>query len=170
MSEARQAEVLRHLQPQRGEKLWYGGATAQGAIRGITPQAAAWKPTGGSHSMWELILHVAYWDYVVQRRIVEGPRGGFPRSPSNWPALPSEINDATWQADRAVAREAHKALVNAVRDFDSARYDEPAGDDSGTTFGDLLMGIVMHDTYHAGQIKLLKGLHANASGTPLPVD
>jgi uncharacterized damage-inducible protein DinB len=31
-----------------------------------------------------------------------------------------------------------------------------------TTYADLISGIVMHDTYHAGQIKMLTRLAASA--------
>ncbi len=31
----------------------------------------------------------------------------------------------------------------------------------GSTYAELFMGIVLHDTYHAGQIQTLKGLFAD---------
>ncbi len=164
MSDERLAEVLRHLQPEPGTKLWHGGATALGALRGVSAQTAAWRPSPDRHSIWDLTLHVAYWNYAVRRRITDAPRGGFPRSPANWPAPPSEMLPAAWKADRAVARDARDLLIQAVEAFDPARMDEPVGPDSDTTFARLLFGIILHDTYHAGQIQLLKGLHSEMSG------
>jgi uncharacterized damage-inducible protein DinB len=39
--------------------------------------------------------------------------------------------------------------------------DETAGDGRKTTYADLITGIVLHDTYHAGQIQMLKRLAAS---------
>jgi uncharacterized damage-inducible protein DinB len=39
--------------------------------------------------------------------------------------------------------------------------DESAGEKAKTTYADLITGIVLHDTYHAGQIQMLKRLAAS---------
>jgi len=43
-----------------------------------------------------------------------------------------------------------------VSTFDPSGLDETAGDGAKTTYADLITGIVLHDTYHAGQIQMLK--------------
>jgi len=55
-------------------------------------------------------------------------------------------------------KEHHDLLVAALTDFDASRLDEYAGSDTKTTYADLITGIVLHDTYHAGQIVMLKRL------------
>jgi uncharacterized damage-inducible protein DinB len=158
MTDRRLEEALRHLDPPPGTKLWHGGASVLGALRGLSPDMAAWKPYPDRHNIWGLALHVAYWDYAVRRRITGEPKGGFPRSPANWPHLPEERLPETWAADRRLVREAHDRLVAALWDFDPARLDDDAGGEAGTTYADLITGIVLHDTYHAGQIQMLKRL------------
>ena len=37
-------EALRLLDPPTGHRLWYGGATVRGALRGVSHRMAAWKP------------------------------------------------------------------------------------------------------------------------------
>jgi uncharacterized damage-inducible protein DinB len=165
MSEARVSEVLRVLDPAPGFRPWHGGASPLGSLRGVTEVAAAWRPAPGRHSIWELVLHIAYWKYAVRRRLVGGPSGSFPRSPSNWPAVPDPADAKAWKADRALLRDEHALVVEAIRGFDPERYDALApggmsGSGSGVTFGDLIMGVVMHDTYHTGQIQVLKRLYA----------
>lgn len=167
MSEARVTEVLRVLDPAPGFRPWHGGASPLGSLRGVSEEEAAWRPAPGRHSIWELALHIAYWKYAVRRRLVGGPSGAFPRRPSNWPAVPDPADAKAWKADRALLREEHALVVEAIRGFDPALYDEPApkltgsGAESSTTFGDLIMGVVMHDTYHTGQIQVLKRLYAS---------
>jgi len=156
MTDNRLEEALRHLHPPPGKSLWHGGPTVLGAIRGLTPTVAGWKPYPDRHSIWALALHVAYWNYAVRRRITGEPRGGFPRSPADWPDLPEKQTVATWKVDRGVVRESHDRLVEAVAGFDPSRLDDVAGGEGETTYADLITGIVLHDTYHAGQIQMLK--------------
>jgi uncharacterized damage-inducible protein DinB len=101
---------------------------------------------------------VAYWNYAVRRRLTGGERGGFPRSPSDFPAVPDEPTEEAWRQDRRLAKDQHDLLVDAVKNFDEDRWDEHDGGKSKTTYGELILGIVLHDTYHAGQIQMLKRL------------
>ena len=132
-----------------------------GALRGLSPEVAAWKPYPDRHSIWALSLHVAYWNYAVRRRLTGEERGGFPRSPSDFPAVPAERTAEARQSDRRLVKEQHDLLVDSVEDFDPDRLDHAAGDQSNRTFSDLIFGIVLHDTYHAGQIQMMKRLAAS---------
>lgn len=156
MSDRRLEEAIRHFHPPQGVKLWHGGVSVLGALRGLSPEVAAWKPYPDRHSIWALALHVAYWDYAVRRRLTDGARGGFPRSPSNWPAVPVPSTAEAWDEDRRLVRASHNELAEALASFDPGRLDEHAGGEGKTTFADLITGIVLHDTYHAGQIQMLK--------------
>lgn len=161
MDDPRLKMILGHFDPPAAVKLWHGGATALGAVRGVGSEEAAWRPAPGRHSIWALTLHMAYWNYAVWRRVSGGARGGFPRAPSNWPAPPEAVSAASWKEDRALLRHYHVLLRDTVAQLDPARLDEPSGGRSGYTYADLLMGIVLHDTYHAGQIQMLKRLYAS---------
>ena len=163
MSQERLAEILKLYDPPPGTKLWHGGATAMGALRGMPPEEAAWKPAPDRHSIWELVLHIAYWKYVVQRRITSGEKGAFPRSPSNFPAVPDPPDATAWKRDRALLKTTHLELVEVMKAFDPKRLDEmpPEGTYS---YADLMTGIVLHDTYHAGQIQIMKRLHKSLEG------
>lgn len=149
--------ISQHLNPRRGQA-WHGGPTPAGALRGVSAPAARWRPGPHRHSIWELALHVAYWDYAVRRRLLGavGPR--FPRSPANWPAIPSPAGEAAWAADRALLAEQHRLLAETIADFPGALLSRSAGGRERWTWGDLILGITMHDTYHAGQIQMLKRL------------
>ena len=146
--------------PPPGTKLWHGGATPVGALRGVDAEAAAWKPSSGRHSIWELTLHLAYWNYAVWRRISGTERGGFPRTPSDWPAAPDEPTAAAWKADRSLLRAYHGRLAEAMSGYEVERLDETIRGTGKTAAIDLFMGSVLHDTYHAGQIQMLKRMAA----------
>lgn len=162
MIEPRLAEVLHLLDPPAGTRLWYGGATVLGSLRGVGHDQAAWKPSPDRHSIWELALHAAYWKYAVRRRLDPSvPRGAFPRSPANWPRLPDAQNERTWKADRALLRAEHEALVRVARSLTSAQLDHTDAKGEYRAL-DLLFGVATHDVYHTGQIQLMKRLSHNA--------
>jgi len=93
---------------------WHG-TTLLGALRGVTPRQALWRPAPGRHNVWELALHAAYWKYVVRRRITgAGERGAFPRAPSNWPDVPEAPTAKAWREDVRLLKRMHAELVDAV--------------------------------------------------------
>jgi uncharacterized damage-inducible protein DinB len=161
MTDRRLEEALRHLSPASGFKPWHGGPSVLGALRGVTPDVAAWRPYADRHSIWALALHVAYWNYAVWRRLKQERKGSFPRAPSNFPMVPTPHTQVAWDEDRRFVRAWHEQLVTALVEFDPTRLDDRTEEDSRTTYADLVTGIVLHDTYHAGQIQMLKRLAAS---------
>jgi uncharacterized damage-inducible protein DinB len=156
MSDPRLAEIVRLLDPKPGTRQWFGGASPLGCLRGVSHQQAAWRPAPHRHSIWELTLHLAYWKYAVRRRLEGSSMGSFPRSPSNWPSAPDVVDARAWNGDRALLKAEHQRLVASVRAFDPKRLDARAAGSGTYRYTDLLYGIVMHDTYHVGQVQLLK--------------
>jgi uncharacterized damage-inducible protein DinB len=148
------------VQPGPRRHPWHGGPTPVGAVRGLTAADAAWRPAGGRHSIWELMLHIAYWDYAVRRRITGDASTRFPRSPSNWPEPPTRPTEPAWDADRALLRDEHLRLAEAIRTVPAARLGERPAGAKKWTYGELITGIAQHDAYHTGQIQLLKRLRS----------
>jgi uncharacterized damage-inducible protein DinB len=158
MSDRRIEEALRHFHPPPGTKPWHGGPTVLGALRGVSADVASWRPYPDRHSIWGLALHVAYWNYAVERRLTRAPHGGFPRQPANWPDPCFADGEKSWAEDKRLVRRHHDSLQRVLASFDSSLLDEVAGDEGSTTYADLITGVVLHDTYHAGQIQMLKRL------------
>ena len=151
--------IARTLDPPRGQA-WHGGPTPIGAVRGVPAAMARWRPRPGRHTIWELALHSAYWMHAVRRRMLGPAVSRFPRAPANWPAMPGPANEAAWAADRALLAGEHRLLLEAIEDFPAALAGKPSRRERWT-WGDELIGIAMHDAYHAGQIQLMKRLWDN---------
>jgi uncharacterized damage-inducible protein DinB len=147
------AEVVEHAFRGRG---WHG-TTLTGALRGVSPTEALWRPGAKRHNIWELVLHAAYWKYAVRRRLVGSGIGGFPRSPSNWPAIPTRPDAAQWRADVRLLGRTHNALLEAVEGFPVRRLRARAPGRKWT-YRELIHGVAAHDLYHTGQIQLIKRL------------
>lgn len=136
---------------------WHG-ATLTGALRGVSPARALWRPRRNRHSIWELVLHAAYWKYVVRCRLTGArPPEGFARKPSNWPKAPSRPDARQWRADVRLLKEMHAELRTAVAALPVRKLKtrSPAGT---WRYDELIYGVAAHDLYHTGQIQLLKRL------------
>ncbi len=153
--------IARTLEPPHG-RAWHGGPTPLGAVRGVTAAEARWVPAPKRHSIWALTLHIAYWKYAVRRHLEPVARGSFPRSPANWPALPSAPDESAWRADRALLALEHRLFLEALRKFDSAKLGRRPSRKRKFTYGELIIGVLAHDVYHTGQIQLLKRLRESA--------
>jgi hypothetical protein len=146
------------LQPKHGSA-WHGGPTPLGALRGVDAAQAKWTPPGGKQSIWRLTLHIAYWKYTIRRHLEGGDIARFPRSPANFPALPKVADEAAWKADRALLKQEHALLLESLRRLEGKdlRQRPPTG--KRWTWGEMAIGILLHDAYHTGQIQLLKRQH-----------
>lgn len=141
-------------------KSWHG-TNLRGSIKRLNAADAAWRPAPGRHNIWEIVVHAAYWKYIVRRRLLSEARGSFPLKGSNWFLRPSDVvsGEAGWKSDVALLNETHQTLREAVEALNSTDLDHtPAG--SKVSNLALITGIASHDLYHAGQIQVLKRLRA----------
>lgn len=154
------ALLLRGLDGSFDRKSWHG-TPLRGALRGMDPAAALWRPAPGQRCAWDLLLHCAYWKYVVRRWLTEGEKGSFPREPSNWPRLPEPADAAALRRDLRLLGDQHRRLRAALAALPPARLDEPTPN-RPLLLSDVIQGVAAHDLHHGGQIQLLKRLRRGA--------
>lgn len=157
------AVILSMIDQAFDHKSWHG-TNLKGSIRGLSAADAAWRPGRGRHNIWEIVVHAAYWKYVVRRRLRSEKRGSFPLKGSNWIRRPSgpKPSEDEWKSDLALLSEMHQSLREAVAGLNPAglHYAPPGSQVSNLA---LITGIASHDLYHAGQIQLLKRLRGSRS-------
>jgi uncharacterized damage-inducible protein DinB len=154
--DARVELLLEILDEAFDHKGWHG-TTLRGALRGLTPRQALWRPGARRHCVWDLVLHTAYWKYAVRRRLSGGGAGSFPRAPSNWPKLPATPDGRAWKADVALLEAEHVALRSAVAALPARALDARSAKGVWRQ-REQIHGVAAHDLYHTGQIQLLKRL------------
>jgi uncharacterized damage-inducible protein DinB len=130
---------------------WHGPAV-MAILEGITAQQAAAQPFNGTHSIWELVLHIAAWERACRRRL-EGERAQLPDT-EDWPQV-IHTNEQDWEQARESLRQAHDELCDAVSKLDETRLDQPIVEGMSSVYV-TLHGVIQHSLYHAGQIALLK--------------
>ena len=143
---------------------WHG-TNLRGSIRGLTAAEAAKRPQRDRHNIWELVVHAAYWKYVVRRRLSGEKRGSFALKGSNWFPRPDARGggDDAWRGDVALLDAAHRELWDAVAKLRDAELARATPGSTVTNF-ELIAGIAAHDLYHAGQIQLIKRLTLTRRG------
>src|SRR2546430_9597769 len=110
-------DVVDHAFDRRawtGTGLW-------GSLRGLTPREALWRPGRRRHNIWEIVLHTAYWKYIVRRRLTRDVTLAFPRPGSNWPALPATLDGRAWRRDVSLLEDQHRLLRTGIARFPAAR-------------------------------------------------
>jgi hypothetical protein len=157
VSTAPEIRVLLAILDQAYDHPSWHGTNLRGAIRRVSPAQAAWRPSPRRHNIWELVVHAAYWKYVVWRRLTGAARGSFPLEGSDWFRRPEERSERAWRSDKALLDEMHVSLLDAVRHVSSGGLRSKPRASKVSNFA-LVSGVAAHDLYHAGQIQLLKRL------------
>jgi DinB superfamily len=159
LADVREVQLLLLVLDQAYDRKSWHGTNLRGSIRRLSIGEAAWRPGPGRHNIWEIVVHAAYWKYVVWRRLTGQRRGSFPLEGSNWFERPKEGNEQEWRGDIALLERMHRSLRESVeRLAPRALSRVPQG--STISNAAIISGAAAHDLYHAGQIQLLKKLSA----------
>jgi uncharacterized damage-inducible protein DinB len=137
---------------------WYGTPSDQ-ILEGITAAEASRQLTPGTHTIWQLVLHMTAWTETTAQRV----RGIGSKAPDrgDWPAV-TDTSDAAWRAALADLAAARKALLAEVHDTHEediqlhVKQHDPPFKDTGMSRAGTVYGLIEHDIYHLGQIALLK--------------
>jgi len=125
---------------------WHGPAIIE-MLAGVDARLARQRPAGGGHSIFELVGHITFWLDTARKRIA----GEEDRSPEDaWPSV-DDGSDEAWAAVLETLERSHCQLRGTVRDLDDDRLDDTVSHADPTVRG-LLLGILQHNAYHAGQI------------------
>ena len=144
--------LANHIKRAVSGPMWHGSALAQ-VLEGVTNEQAAAHPIAGAHSIWEIVVHVTAWAEIARARI-QGERMGDATAEEDWPPV-RDTSAAAWTAALDRLRESHRTLAHDVRHLDDSTLHTKI-DALGYSASNLLHGVIEHDTYHGGQIALLK--------------
>ena len=142
------AVLIESLRTAFDQRSWHG-ATLLGSIRSVHATAATQR-IGRRKTIWQQVLHAAYWKHVVCNKLAGATR--FPRRGSDWPRMPDDTSEVAWRADVELLKATQRRLLGIVEALPDSRLDEK------TIW--LILGAAAHDLYHTGQIKLLRKLLA----------
>ncbi|MGA9527986.1 MAG: DinB family protein [Terriglobales bacterium] len=142
-------------------------------VEDLSAELAARRVTGYPHSICQIVLHMNYWmDYELRKIGGENPRNP-DHAIESWPQPPEPTDergkddargksaDSGWEAARQHFIE-DLAKLASLADSDASTLDRLVSDVSPekvarqTTVRATLWQIMAHNSYHAGQIALLR--------------
>lgn len=156
-------ETLLGMIDQAYDHTSWHGPNLRSALRGVTAAQAAWRPAPGRHNIREIVIHAAYWKYVVRRRLEGGKRGAFGEPGSNWFAGRGAPDEAAWRQDLRRLEAEHRQLRQAIAALDPGCLRDGRKPVKSRPLIDYIVGAAFHDIYHAGQIQLFKRLQEDSA-------
>ncbi len=134
------------------------GVVLMDSLQGVTADLALQKPPGVSHSIWELLLHIANWEEIDTRRL-SGEQIEWERDTEmDWPSL-ADRTEAGWHELIARVDRSNAKFADTVSKLTDAELATPSAGRKDTRH-QMILGMLQHSVYHAGQIVILKKLIA----------
>ncbi|MFI5134783.1 MAG: DinB family protein [Chitinophagales bacterium] len=117
----------------------------------ITAKEAATKVFPNFNSIWEIVNHLISWRETVLKRL----KGEEIESPEdNYFSYIRDRTEPAWTETKDRFRESQAQWIKAIKKFRKKDLQEQHASGPFTNY-DLISGILEHDAYHLGQIRLL---------------
>lgn len=137
------------------EEAWHGPSVVE-ALRAVTPDMAGRRITPNTHSIAELVFHMTSWRIFCVKKMQGDATFDILTPDKNFGALPDKIDDFEWEALEMELSLSQEELINELDKRDDDEFLEDVVPGRDYTYYDLLHGIINHDTYHSGQIMILR--------------
>ena len=129
---------------------WHGDSVWE-ILAKVPSEAAFQRLSPGSHTIWELVSHMTFWETAVYRRLKKLP----PESEVelNFPAMP-EPSVEHWAQALEQFRRSNRDFRQTVAELKESQLDHLLSPPRYTVYVEV-HGVIQHNLYHAGQIALL---------------
>lgn len=142
------SELLEWWDEAFNETVWW--AAWRKAIEGLSAEEAAWSPTPGRHSIWQIVNHLMFWhEYFVHRNTGGEPKTLVEIDVLNWQDI-DDVSEDAWQrtCDQFIGSHAR------VREL----LTDPAVSGAPPKPEFELRYLLFHGCYHIGQIMYIRAL------------
>lgn len=127
------------------------------AVSNVPPNDQGTRAKGAPHSPWELLEHmrIATWDML---EFCRDPKHVSPDWPSGyWPPTPAPRNSSAWEKSVKLLEKDLAAMRGIVTDPKTDLLAQIPGGSGQTILREILL-IVDHNSYHLGQLVLVRNL------------
>lgn len=118
----------------------------------VKPAQAFQRVLPETHTIWELVAHMTFWETQVTRRLRAEPE--LSEAELNFPPMP-EPTEENWGAVLARFRRSNDEFRSALSSVQEPQLDEPLSSPQKSVYVEI-HGVIQHHLYHAGQIALLR--------------
>ena len=137
------------------QSAWF--VSALDSVKEISAEEAMWKPEEDIHSVFEIVVHLNFWNERWLRRFKGEEVGGAEMEI----AQTFEANEQTWNAtlDKfiAIMSEWKSLLQNA----DDSKFGEMVSAKIPDEWASPIAQMNIHNAYHIGQIIVVRKLHGS---------
>ncbi len=132
---------------------WF--VTADTAVEGLTAEQAAWKQTGMSNSIRQIVYHLVFWNRRYLNRFKGIPDPEF--SGDNDETFGTgDGTDADWNAAVKELNDVMSEWESAISETDQGNLESKLNNDPEGTWAYYIALINVHTAYHVGQIVTLR--------------
>lgn len=140
------------------EKLYEGSpwidVNIKDTLSSLNAKKAAKKVSPGANSIWEIVNHLIAWRQNVLQRV----NGKVIITPaSNYFEAIEDIGEANWQHTLGIFEQTQKDWLQFLKSFSAGEF-ENIYPNNGMTYYEHIHGIIQHDAYHLGQVRILINL------------
>ena len=154
-SASEQADIGQRVVKSIVGPAWHGPALGE-LLADVSASDASARPAAGTHTIAELVKHVAYWCDDSRARLESaGAALPEPSEGADWPAAGQGLDETAWRGLVESCEASHRALAEAARLLSPDRL-AAIVPGRKVTVEDMLRGVVEHAAYHGGQIAILR--------------
>ena len=138
------------------DSFFYGGNGWQAGlyqlVSDLNYRQAEWLPGEGRNSIWKIVKHIIFWKYSILSYKNGNPLSASERQEGDWREIPQKTSEELWQLELKLLEETHLKMKEVIEKTGAELFN-PENDDS-----DYIRENMNHDSYHAGQIGLIRVL------------
>lgn len=150
---------LEQLDMHCHENEWF--ASMNQALHGVTAAEAAWRSSENSNSIWQIVNHLIFWNEDVIHRIKGTENPYKPENNEETFGNPGNQEDEIrWIQTVQRLNEVMNKLKTVIADLEDEKL-KTLYAANRYSIERLLSNIMMHDSYHIGQIVLLRKLQSS---------
>ncbi|WP_411334438.1 DinB family protein [Metabacillus indicus] len=144
------------------ENDWF--ASLEQALDGVSAPEASWTGSGKSNSIWQIVNHLIYWNDDVIHRIKGTENPHKIKDNEETFADPGDPEDEYgWAQTLQRLDEVMNRFKTVIAELDDEKLKAPYAANR-PSIERLISSIMMHDSYHIGQIVLLRKLQSSWGG------
>lgn len=138
-------------------RAWHGPSFLD-ALDGVDKNLAIKRPIKGGHTIWEIVDHCSYWMEAVTKAL-HANRMPDVKSAEDWQKM-GEIGE-DWTKSQEKLKTACQKLIDSLKALTEDQLTQKIqgsynGQSYNIAYRRMLHGISHHNTYHAGQISILR--------------
>lgn len=129
------------------------------ALEGLEAADASWQPPQGGWSIRQLVNHINFYNERQWYRLADKPfTKTAPDNNATFDSNEGRDGEESWQETLAHTKAVAEGLREELAKLSDSDLNVPYGH---STLGEYLTNWVMHDTFHIGQIVLLRKLQGS---------